>query len=294
LAEVYGWVERHAAVVGVPDQCHVRPWSTVIRFPTSEGDLWFKANHEPLRHEAALVALLAARRPKDVPPLVAADESRGWLLMRDAGERLRDVVSRTRDLSCWLEILPAYAELQLAAAPDAAAFVDRGVPDLRLVRLPAAFERLVDEHPLLTEGERSQLRRTGVSVLCDAVAATGVVETIEHDDLHDGQVYVRDGHYLLLDWGDACVSHPFFTLAVTLRGFLAWGLDDIQGSVEVAPYRDAYLEPFTTHAARQELVDAAEAAMQLGWAVRAINCTYGEAEPAETRTHLRMFLDGRP
>ena len=28
----------------------------------------------------------------------------------------------------------------------------------------------------------------------------------------------KDGRYLLLDWGDACVTHPYFTLAVTLDG----------------------------------------------------------------------------
>ena len=36
----------------------------------------------------------------------------------------------------------------------------------------------------------------------------------------------RDGSHLVMDWGDACVSHPFFTLSVTLEGVLAWGLDD--------------------------------------------------------------------
>ena len=47
-----------------------------------------------------------------------------------------------------------------------------------------------------------------------------------------------------MDWGDACISHPFFTLSVTLEGVLAWGLDDEEDSEDTAPYRDAYLEPF--------------------------------------------------
>ena len=28
---------------------------------------------------------------------------------------------------------------------------------------------------------------------------------------------MRDGRFLFFDWGDACVSHPFHTLTVTLR-----------------------------------------------------------------------------
>ena len=63
-----------------------------------------------------------------------------------------------------------------------------------------------------------------------ARARFGIPETIQHDDLHDGQIFVRDDRYLLLDWGDACVSHPFFTLAVTLDGVIAWGVDDVEAS----------------------------------------------------------------
>jgi hypothetical protein len=100
--------------------------------------------------------------------------------------------------------------------------------------------------------------------MCDELAGYGLPETIQHDDFHDGQVFVRDGRYLLLDWGDACVSHPFFTLSVTLEGILGWGLDDIQGSVDVRPFRDAYLEPFTPLAEGADLLAACATAATTG------------------------------
>ena len=87
-------------------------------------------------------------------------------------------------------------------------------------------------------------------------------ETIQHDDLHDGQVFVQDGRYLLLDWGDACVSHPFFTLAVTLDGVIAWGVDDVEHSEDTEPYRDAYLAAVprpTTRRSRRRRDDRADA-----------------------------------
>ena len=40
---------------------------------------------------------------------------------------------------------------------------------------------------------------------------------------------------------------PLLTMAVTLEGVIAWGLDDIRGSVELTPFRAAYLEPFTPY-----------------------------------------------
>ena len=130
--------------------------------------------------------------------------------------------------------------------------------------------------------------------MCDELAGYGLPETIQHDDFHDGQVFVRDGRYLLLDWGDACVSHPFFTLSVTLEGTLAWGLDDIQDSVDVRPFRDAYLEPFTLLAKRADLDPACATALRLGWVCRAVNCHLSGSDAAQTHERLRMFLDGRP
>ena len=66
-------------------------------------------------------------------------------------------------------------------------------------------------------------------------------------------VYARYGRYLILDWGDACVSHPFFSMSVTVEGVVGWGADDLQGSVDIAPFRDAYLAPFAGGRVDEEL-----------------------------------------
>src|SRR5439155_1190038 len=79
--------------------------------------------------------------------------------------------------------------------------------------------------------------------MCRALAADGVPETIQHDDLHDGQAFVRDGRYLVFDWGDSCVSHPFHSLTVILRS-IAFRLDLPPGGPELRRLRDGYLEPF--------------------------------------------------
>lgn len=171
-----------------------------------------------------------------------------------------------------------------------------GAPDLRLSTLPSRYERLLDSLVELPSDERRRLEWnvSRVGEMCEELAGYGLPETIQHDDFHHGQVYVRDGRYLLLDWGDACVSHPFFTLSATLEGVLAWGLDDVQGSVDVRPFRDAYLEPFARIATGADLEAAAGTAMRLGWVCRAVNSHLGGSEDAHIRVLLRMFLDGRP
>ena len=216
-----------------------------------------------------------------------------------------EIVERERDLGRWLEILPRYAELQLDLAPAADELVALGVPDRRLAVLPERYATLVqDDHGLSPdEGRRVRGLVPRVRELCEELAAVGIPETIEHDDLHDGQVFVQDGRYLFFDWGDACVAHPFLTLSVTLEGVLAWGLDDVEGSMDVMPFRDAYLVPFAHLASRPELERACAIALRLGWISRALgyHMTPWVNDPAATddlRTAvarmLRMFLQGDP
>jgi hypothetical protein len=244
----------------------VRPWATALRIPTTDGPVWFKAAIPTLAYEPAVVQLISRRRPDLVPELLAADLGRGWMLTADGGERLRELVERERTLDRWLDVLPRYAELQLAQGADGDGFVSLGVPNRSLAGLPGEYQALLERMPGEFDGTVPR-----VAELCAGLGSLGLFETIQHDDLHDGQVFVRDGRYLFFDWGDACVSHPFFSMSVTLQGNIAWGLDDVEGSVDVTPFRDAYLEPFTSLASRPELVVAMEAALRLGWVCRALN-----------------------
>jgi hypothetical protein len=297
-AEAQAWIGRAveelgAAVTGPIEQPHLVPWSTVMRVPTDGGDVYFKANAPELRHEAAVTTLLARERPDCVPQPLAVDLERGWMLMTDAGTRLREVIERERDLLPWLDVLPLYAGVQVDLTAHVDELLSLGAPDLRLAGLAAKYEQLLDELEGLPPEESRRLRGlvSHVVELCDELAAYGVPETIQHDDFHDGQVYVRGGDYLLLDWGDACVSHPFFTLSVTLEGGIAWGLDDVRDSVDVAPFRDAYLAGFERDGA--DLVRACAVALRLGWVCRAVN-GHLPGQPEQTRTRLRMFVDGHP
>jgi hypothetical protein len=310
LSEAHAWIHERAAdsganVTGTIEQPHVQLWSTVLRVPTSEGDLWFKANHPTSAYEAAVVRVLADTRPDVVPALRAVDLERGWMLMGDGGERLREVVERERSLERWLDVLPRYGELQRDVSAHADDLVRLGAPDRRLATLPAQYERLLEQTDGLTDEEHDRLTRAVpyVRETSRTLAALGIPETIQHDDLHDGQVFVRDGGYLFFDWGDACISHPFFSMSVTLEGVLAWGLDDVAGSVDVTPFRDAYLGSFAGDAARADLDAALESALRLGWLCRALSVRmFADALEGPERqerlkgvhVRLRMFLDGTP
>jgi aminoglycoside phosphotransferase (APT) family kinase protein len=294
IAGAHAWIEEQTGRLGLDrtgaiEQPHIYPWSTVMRVPTAQGDVWFKANTEQLQYEAALVSLVTERVPERVPPLLATDLERGWMLMADAGQRLREVVAAERSLERWLDILPAAARIQLAMEPDVEALLALGVPDMRLATLADGYARLMDA---IDAEDRYRAGHARVVELCEELATYGITETLQHGDLHDGQVFVRDGTHLLMDWGDACISHPFFTLSVTVEGGIAWGVDDVENSEDTEPYLHAFLAPYAERY-DGDLVAASKVATRLGWACRAMN-GHDLSGKEHTLTRLRMFLDGRP
>lgn len=274
------------APVAAVTQPHVQPWGTVLRAETGGGVVWLKATAPELRHEVALTRLLAERAPATSPELLAADPERGWLLLADGGTRLRELVGSERSLARWLDVLPRYAELQLALADEGDALLALGLPDLRLATLADRLEALLRALDAPEAAAASPLVPR-VRELAGELDAFGLPETVQHDDLHDAQVFLREGAYRVLDWGDACVSHPYFSLSVTLDGVIQWGLDDEEGSEDVGPYRDAYLGPWRAAYPDVDHEAAVALALPLGWACRVVN---GHVQGDDRATLARLGM----
>ena len=253
--------------------------------PTREGPVWFKASVPVAAHDGPVSRALARIRPDLVLDPIALDRDRGWLLLPDGGETLRRWIERERDPRRWVELAPLYAELQIAAAPHAEELLALGLPDQRLARLPSLAGELGVEE---------------VAPLCAQLASYGIPETVQHDDFHDGNVFVSDGGYRIFDWGDSCASHPFFSLVVCLRS-IAYRFELGEDDPDLERIRDAYLEPWTSHTARERLLEAWPLARRLGMLCRALTWRrIGQGIPRAFREEydhnrevwLEWFLDG--
>lgn len=221
------WIRSHVSPAGAVEVASEEPWATVLRVPLAgDGTAWFKACAPSRAFEARLTVRLAERWPDRMPEVLAADEERAWLLLADAGSSL----GIGGGPEPWLEVLPAYAELQRGEARHVATHLEAGVPDRRLARFPACLEALVVVAPGVSPPE-SLLER------CLELAAYGIPETVQHDDLHGGNVYVGR-RTRVLDWGDACISHPLFAPWVTIAHLRTLEPD------WVGRLRDAYLDPW--------------------------------------------------
>ncbi|SCE87966.1 Phosphotransferase enzyme family protein [Micromonospora coriariae] len=278
------WVDTQLSQAGRrvtgPVEPRVRPWSLVWRVPTDGGPVWFKANNPGTVHEAVLIAALAGLAPERVLAPIAVDPARGWSLLPDGGESLRDVLGRDPDLTHWERALPGYAALQLATAPRAGELIALGVPDHRPEALAGLLAELLDDRESLRIGdedglspetyERLRAELPAYAERCRRLADIGIPATVQHDDLHDGNVFAGPDGYRYFDWGDASVAHPFGTLLVTLRS-IRYATDLAADDARLARLRDGYLEAWTDRYDRRTLVEAAGLAMNLGAVSRSLS-----------------------
>lgn len=254
---VTSWVSTYVRPTGPVARVHERPWATVMRVPTARGAVWFKACAPVQGFEPRLSAHLSVRWPDRVAQVLAHDEDRAWLLLADAGTAVGDLGNPPE---LWVRALPLYAELQRGECAHAADHVRHGVPDLRAAALPERFRALVERDLPLRDEERTRLAGflPRLERLCADLAAYGVPDSLQHDDLHMANVYVQGDHLRVIDWGDSSVSHPFASLVVTFRF-----LEERNGLSPSDPWfdrlRDAYLEPWGTG-----LGNAFELAMRVG------------------------------
>jgi hypothetical protein len=259
------WVREYVEPVGVVETVHERPWATVLRVPLADGAAWFKACAPAQVFEPWLTAKLFARWPDRVAEVLAYDEERRWLLLADAGTPV-GVLGNPPE--AWLTALPLYAELQRGEAANGHEHLAHGVPDLRLVSLPAHYDELLKLDLPLKDEEVSQLQQFAprFAELCSELDLYDIPETIQHDDLHHANLYAQGDTLRVLDWGDASVSHPFGSLVVTFR-FLEERTMLAPGDAWFMRLRDAYLEPWG-----RGFGDAFSVAFRVGSFARAIAC----------------------
>lgn len=319
LPDAQAWIHaalaaRAIRLTGDIEQFHTRPWSTVLRAPTAEGLVYFKAAAPVLAYEPALTDFLARLRPDILPELLAIDPQQGWLLMRDSGTPLRAFIKAEKQLDRWRDILPLYTSLQKELVPHVGQVLALGVPDRRLAGLPLQFERLAADQPAmligqtdgLTADEYGRLRTLGKDLarMCAELAALGIPATLHHDDFHDGNLFVQNGQVRFTDWGESAVTHPFFTLVVLLRG-AGNTLDLPPDAPELAAVRDWYLSQWTDYAPLAELQSAVHLAERIGLVNRALTWhsviahlpqrlhgEYATAVPAYLQDFIAAVQDG--
>ncbi|MBS2965755.1 phosphotransferase [Actinocrinis puniceicyclus] len=217
----------------------------VARVPVgADGTAWFKANPPGSAFEPGLLGALSRLAPHMVPPPLAVDTRRAWMLSMDAGSRLGELLRRDADPAHLTVLLRRYAHLQLELAARPEELLALGLPDLRPAVLPERLAALLDDPAVRAALRPGQVRalRDFAPVLarrCRQLEGFGFAASLDHGDLHPNNVFGCADGALAFDWGDASLTHPFSSLLVLLR---AGGR--FFGAEGLAALRSAYLEPW--------------------------------------------------
>ena len=281
--QAVGWIDRRLADAGLErtgevEQTRVRPWATVLRTPTTGGDVWMKAAGSATAFEAGLYELLSREAPDDVLAPLAVDAPRGWMLLPDGGPSL----AARLDGDGWAESLAAalgqYGRLQRSLAPHTGELPALGVPDMRPEVIPERFPEALEaarasapSTPPAGAPSPSAASPAGtlaavealaddVPRWCERLAASRVPASLDHNDLHQDNV-LGTGPYRFYDWGDAVLAHAFAAMLVPSQVLAGPQLDRA---------RAAYLEAFADLAPPDELAADLELACRVARIARTL------------------------
>ena len=301
--EVRAWstdrlAEHRLSPTGEWEQPHARPWSSAIRIGTDAGPVWFKVNGPGTRHEAALVRLVDECVPGLVPEVLAVDQDRGWSLSRDGGPVLRSVLSPEDCWPVWEGLVARYAAAQRTLAGERERALAVGVEDVSPAATPALARLVLTELSSLPadqggltaqEGDRLEAVLPDLEAWCAELAASGVPDSVQHDDLHSANVCWTGSVATarIIDWGDAVWATPLATMLGTLNSIAfhagVYDGDHPRWTPEVLRVRDAYLEVYDDLVDRATLRRLLVLARRTGCVTKALSYRRAlRGEPLET------------
>jgi hypothetical protein len=324
FADAVEWLDGELAARGQRRKgdlsvVRARPWGTVLQAETTLGPVWFKACAPATAFEVPLYVMARRVAPAHVLEPVAVDVDRSWVVLPDGGPLLADEPDRDLVMARLLDVLPRYAELQIAFAGHVEELLTIGLTDMGPSRLPERFEQALEVVSAYLdrrgdEGERATYAglvdlRPRVVEWSSRLASMPGGLSLDHNDLHAWNVFYaeRDGgdggvggvggvDVRFYDWGDAVVAHPFASMMIGL-GWLTgmWQVD--RADPRLVRARDAYLEPFAVLGPHAELVETMELSCRLGEIARALVWAralgeYGEQAPDSFQTAPLEHLSG--
>jgi len=306
-AESRAWIfaqlaERGAKVQGELDAFHIRDWSIAIRVPTDQGIFYFKAGAESQAHEAALLKALCGLVPEAIICPVALNLDRGWMLLPDGGSRLREFAGSQPSKPEWTQLLCGFAQLQIKLVNHADELLAAGLPDRRLDKLPSEYSDRIGSREFsetanlggITRDEFAQLEKMQpqFSEKVEDLAAIRLPASIDHGDLHDGNVFYNGEDMRIFDWGDASLTHPFISLIVPLRILGNYTGFEPESHPELEWARAAYLTPWKESFPEEDVAKAWELALYIGYMQRAMTWYKVASMPGnvEKKEHAKAFV----
>ncbi|WP_115703205.1 aminoglycoside phosphotransferase family protein [Legionella sainthelensi] len=289
-------------IVRAPELVLSTPWSKVIRFSTSTGDFYLKKTPSSafLANEPKIIQLLSEQLHARVPIVIAMNEDLHCFLMKDAGRPLREMLKAGFKPELLCQALQQYAAIQRATEGYITILIQLGLPDWRLDKLPFLYDQMITQTAFLkaqglTDEELQKLYDLSAPFLaqCQLLSSYGIPETIGYHDFHDKNVLIEPytQKMTFVDWGEAAIIHPFFSLHTCLEQSITHhGIKE--GGQIYQKLLDACLESWLDVTPKQQLLEALILAKQIRliWCVLACYQFMSSVDPQAYKT----FYPNRP
>lgn len=257
-----------------PEQVLKTPWSYVARFNTSDGYIYLKHTPALLALEAVIIGVLQDQFHASVPTVIAHNTELNCFLMKDAGRSLRDILKQKFDTKLLCKTIDQFTSLQIATAENVNVFLDIGVPDWRLDKLPALYMELLSQKDILIEDGLSEKEiieletlLPKVSRLCKKLSDYSIKQTIVQPDFNDNNTLIDDisQRITMIDLGEIVISHPFFSLITCLQQIKRHHGLSVEDHAYL-PIMNACLKNYTSIDSKKQILEAFETA-QIVWIV---------------------------
>jgi Phosphotransferase enzyme family len=223
--ELRNWIDSVIEPIGFHltgefRQLNASPTFSLVRFETDGPALWFKAVGEPNLREFAITCTLAQLLSDSLPPMLAVrPEWNGWLSWDVRGELLSEV----EEQALWERAAAALARLQIESIDRGSQMLGAGAHDLITTVLSELIEPFLNSIAQLMDRQSkvppAALNHTELLTLADflksaidALGAAGIPDTLGHLDLNPGNIIVSKDRCTFLDWAEAYVGNPLFSL----------------------------------------------------------------------------------
>lgn len=211
---------RYHTNTSTPELVQNTPWSEVYRFKTKQGFVFLKKTPQALAIEPKVIDFLHKEFHANVPKIIATNFEHHCFLMQNAGIQLHEYFKENFQADVLIQAIQNYSTLQINTSDKIEPFLNMGVPDWRLEKLPELYQDLISHEDLLLDDGLSKdeliklkdLESTLVSI-CDRLSSYPIKETFGHADFHDKNILIdiHTSKTTLIDLGEVVITHPFFS-----------------------------------------------------------------------------------
>ncbi len=191
--------------------------STLLRVPTSQGHVYFKASYAKPPGEVAITLALVDRWPEHTIQPLATNKAKNWMLTADFRHGAKNTVAAEK----YPDSARVLSRIQVESSEQIDEWARLGCPRFGLEYLQGSIGNLRQHKALLQSGKvglsDKELDGFTASLATDTeilqrLSEYQLPETLVHMDFRGDNLVWQDDNIRLIDWADTVIGHPFMAL----------------------------------------------------------------------------------